>query len=651
MTDKKKYIPPILIALIVAILPNMSRLPAWIILWCASMWGYIFFSLKYTWPWPGRAVRLALSFAGFLGLLATYRVRLGPDAYLGLLAIMSALKPFEIFTHRDRMITIFLAYFMVIASLFQSDSLFITIYMFASVCITTAALVRINDPYGKFKANLRLSAIIMAQALPLMVLLFFLFPRIQGSLFGLSRAFVAESGFSDELSLSSVSTLAVNTDVAFRAEFNGAVPPPQRLYWRGIVFENFNGKKWDRSHNMVMLGRPPAGENSVNYTVILEPSGSRWLFALDLPGQIPPRAILDSNYTLHMPSQITQTLSYDMTSYSRYQESVSNRWMIQDDLKLPAYGNPRSLALAHQLTAGANSTAEKVQRVLSYFKNSGFVYSLKPPALGENLIDDFLFESKQGYCQHYAAVFAFLMRAADVPARIVGGYLGGEVNPFFKNYLIVRQSDAHVWVEVWEPENGWVRVDPTATVAPDRITGRLEGLLPGGLLLKYMGPFSKYIQAMGFGWDAVTTAWSAFFYGYSYYEQKALLEKFGIKWGSFIGSLLGLAAVMLILFFTFAIAAGYSVFGFKKAARQKDAVKKYYLKFCGKLARVGIAKPPNQGAIHFAQHIADYRPDLKQSVDDITALYVQLRYRPDTDDHALKQFIAVVRAFKPRSIF
>lgn len=195
MNDTDKYLPHIILALVVAILPHLTRLPAWIIIWCAGMWGYILISLRLQWPRPTRWVRILLSVLGLFGLFATYSTRIGPNAYLGLLSIMAALKPFEISTHRDRMITLFLAYFIVITSLFQSETLAVTLYMFVSVFVTTSALVRINDPAGHFKSDARLSAMIMAQAVPLMLILFFLFPGFRAACSACPRPLPGEPDF------------------------------------------------------------------------------------------------------------------------------------------------------------------------------------------------------------------------------------------------------------------------------------------------------------------------------------------------------------------------------------------------------------------------------------------------------------------------
>jgi transglutaminase-like putative cysteine protease len=647
--DRRKYIPGILLALIVAISPNIGTLPLWIVAWCILLWSYLLFSLKFYWPWPGRILRLCLSCVGIMGLLATFTVRIGPAAYFGLLTIMATLKPFEIQTHRDRMVTIFLAYFIVIASLFQSNSLFITLYMLVSVFITTAALIRINNPQGKFKACLRKSGIILLQALPLMAILFLLFPRLQGSLFGLPASTVAKTGFTDHITLSSVSRLAKSNTEAFRVKFNDRIPPPDKLYWRGIVLDDFDGTTWRRSHSAQRIMRMPQGKNPIRYTVILDPTGSRWLFALDLPAHMPQWSVMDSDYTLHRLRPINEKIAYDMLSYTDYRESRAGNLMLRENTHLPAAVNPRSRALAKRLTFGAGTTREKVKRILAYFKNNGFVFTLNPPVLGANPIDTFLFESKRGYCEHYAVALAFLLRAVDVPTRLVGGYLGGELNKF-GNMIIVRQSDAHVWDEVWEPGTGWTRVDPTAVVSPERISGdlktpqSLDGL-SGRRFSRYFGPFSQYIDDISYGWEAITTAWSAWFYAYSYDQQKAFLKKIGIRWGHITNAVIAVAVIFILLS---GIIGCYVLIGAKRIGDKSDIIGRYYQKFCERLARIGIVKAPNQGAVSFARQVEQIRPDLKPRVGEITNLYVRLRYGPEGEGEGTKrQFVALIRAFKP----
>lgn len=658
MSDHQKYIFPILTALVIAILPLLGRLPVWVILWCTVMWGYMLCSLKYHLPWPEKGMRRLLAIAGIIGLIITFsNKKLGADAYIGLLAVMAAIKPFEIMSHRDRMMTIFLAYFMVITSLLQSESLIITLYMLFSVCITTAALIRINDPYGRFQENMKLSALIMTQAIPLMILLFFLFPRVQGSLFGLSVSGRGTSGFTDTLRPGSVSRLVENQDVVFRASFDGPIPPPHLRYWRGIVFHTFDGRRWRHTNDLKEKFLLPEGDNPVSYRVTLEPNKNQWLFALEMPAEIPRSVKFYEDYTLRSRRKIIRKMSYSITSNTRYQADEGVRADHQRAIGLPEKGNPRARNLAKQLTKNAKDVDEKVDRILSYIKDNGFRYTLKPPLLGRHTVDDFLFDSKSGYCEHYASAFAFMMRAIDVPARIVGGYLGGEINPF-GNYLLVRQSDAHVWVEIWHPKDGWKRIDPTAVVVPDRISRGLEGALlpselPDYLSRKYLGGLSSYVIRIRLGWDAVSTQWVAWFSGYSYSEQMALLEKFGITIDTWVSSF---KVLMMLLVLIMMIVGLYSVFVFKPSRRKPDKIRQGYVLFCKKLSRAGLLRKSDMGPSEYAAYVFKNRPDLKSAVDDITDLYIRLRYQPDhqpnhkTDPpaEALKTFRRKVKVFKTR---
>jgi len=642
--DARQYLPPILTALIVAILPHLGRLPLWVIAWCAFMWGYVLISLRNNWPWPNRWVRNGLTVLGIVGLLATYTTRIGPEAYLGLLAVMAAVKPFEVQTHRDRMITVFLAYFIVITSLLQAETLTITIYMFISVLVTTATLIRINDPEGRYSKKFRLAGVIMAQSIPLMLILFFLFPRIQGSLFGLSPLSTGSTGFSDSLRPGAISRLVENNAVAFRAEFEQAMPPAHLLYWRGIVFKHFDGRSWQRDNRVPQLSTPIAGDRRFAYTISLEPHNNRWLFALDLPGKIPPWTTMHADYTLFFRRPVNKSRRYEMVSFTGYNtgglKQPAAEW-----IELPKSGNPQARQLAARLVRQTSDTDAAVDRVLEYFRTNGFAYTLKPPVLGADPIDDFLFRSKKGFCEHFASTFAFMMRSVGTPARIVGGYLGGEINPY-GGYLVVRQSDAHVWVEVWDEATGWLRVDPTLAVAPERVTGGMEGALfpdeqSGGLAR----PVWTLFQQVRFGWDALNTKWQSWFSGYSYAEQKSLLARIGIRLDTWRGPF---QAFLIILGSAFLMIGGYMVLQFKPRREKSDPVKTGYELFCRKLARAQLPKSPDQGPNDYASEIIEKREDLRESVTEITDLYIRLRFARHTDRRILDEFRDHVRRFSPK---
>ncbi|MCF8111302.1 MAG: DUF3488 and transglutaminase-like domain-containing protein [Desulfobacteraceae bacterium] len=649
MNEDRKYIPALTGALFIAILPHALSLPVWITAWCVLMWGYLLASLRFGWPRPGRITRLLLSIAGIAGILVTYNTRLGPEAYVGLLAVMAALKPFESSTHRDRMITAFIAYFIIISKLLEAETLAITLYMFFSVLVTTAALVRINDPYGLWRKNLKKAGTILAQAAPVMLLMFVLFPRLETSLIGMRNTGEASTGFSDRLSPGSISKLAENNEIAFRAEFEGPLPPPNQRYWRGIVFTDFDGKTWRRLKTTPELEKPAYGQKPVNCTISLEPHRNKWLFALDLPVKAPSsRYRLDRDFTVRSKRPVTRKRRYEITSYTQY-KAFAGGWGVEKALRLPENTNPRTRDLGKKLAQEAEGTGKIIEAGLDYLKDNDFAYTMEPPLLGKNPADEFLFESRRGFCEHFASAFACLMRAAGVPARVVGGYLGGEINPFAE-YLIIRQSDAHAWVEVWDQEKGWVRVDPTLAAAPDRLEQGIEAAFPGGnrgggFAGRYLEPFTSFAGSIKMGWDAVSLRWEEFFYAYSREHQKALLKKIGLYWKSWKGPLaalglgLGLATAIIIL---------YGFFQFRiPASEKKDPVKKQYEKFCKKLESSGVARRPNMGPKEFSEYAAARLPSKREQIAAITDIYIRLRYRDEKNPGTVRQLRTMVRNFKP----
>ena len=648
MDKRQEFIPPILLALFVAILPHVAGLPLWVIAWCAFMWTYVMVAIKHNRPPPGRFVRNALAVIGLAGLLLTYHTRIDATAYVSLLAIMAAIKPLEISTHRDGMVTVFLAYFIVITSLFQSETLLMTIYMFVSVLVTTAVLVRINDPAGRLKAHFRLSALILAQAVPLMLALFFLFPRLEGSLVGFQRSDFGITGFSETLRPGMVSRLVEDDSVAFRVEFDDGIPGFEQLYWRGVVFVHFDGSNWRHERWLRESAPPETGVNDgVSYRVILEPHRSRWLFALDFPLMIPDTGRLYEDFTVLSRDPVFRTKRYVMTSDLR--DHTGKTGFPGDELiRLPGSGNPESRALAARLAESSDSPGEVIRRALDYFRDNDFVYTLTPPLAGRNPVDDFLFSARSGYCEHYASAFAFLMRSAGIPARVVGGYQGGEINPY-GNYLIVRQSFAHAWVEVWDEDKGWFRVDPTYVVAPGRISdGPGDGLQPGafgGFTGRYLQPFEALLRQARFGWDAFSKNWQAWFEGYSVEQQKALLERLGIAYSYRTGPLMLLGAGLSLVALLFGV---YLVIQLRGKTEKPDLVKKRYEEFLRKMAHAGIARLPGEGPMEFAERAALARPDLAPAINEITGIYIMLRYAPlPHDPDAPGKLADGVKKFRP----
>ncbi|MFP4346997.1 MAG: transglutaminase TgpA family protein [Thermodesulfobacteriota bacterium] len=639
-------LPPLLGALLVAAGPHIFRLPPWIAGWCFLLWGYALAGAVRSWPRPGRPVLWILATTGFSMAILTFGGGFDSDAYVALLSVMASLKPLEIRSYRDKIITAFLAYFMVLANLFYSDTLLMTLYLFLSVLVTTAVLVHINHPGGAVKAKLRLAGILMMQAIPLALILFVLFPRIQGGLWGITRKTTGTSGFSDSMSPGSVSNMVENTAVAFRVRFEGPAPAPELRYWRGVVFAFFDGREWRRMPGLHPLRDGVPGEKSVDYTVTLEPHRDRWLFLLEMPGNSPDRGVLLSDLTAVARRPVNERRIYRMRSFLDYHTGPLRQWE-RISLQVPGRGNNQARELAREWARTGAAPREIVARALDYFQRNDFVYTFQPPLLGPEPVDDFLFNTRKGYCEHFASAFAFLMRAADIPARVVGGYQGGEMNPY-GDYLIVRQSDAHAWTEVWFQDTGWTRVDPTLAVAPERARRGVQEVLSledRARLSAFpdLGPLTDFLRSARLGWDSVNAYWTLWVMGYTRQDQESLLNRIGIRFDTWRGSLLTiLLGLGLITGLTLLFAVGLKY----RSGLRKDPAGQSYDAFRKKLARNGIEALPSQGPLDFAQEVIRRRPDLQQPVREITDLYIRLRY--GTGEHEAGDGKAAFRDLKNR---
>jgi hypothetical protein len=319
-------------------------------------------------------------------------------------------------------------------------------------------------------------------------------------------------------------------------------------------------------------------------------------------------------------------------------------------LSLPEEGNAEARKLARKWRDTVESSEEIIESGLKFFRSNQFVYTLKPPLLGKDRIDDFLFRKRRGYCEHYASSFAYLMRAAGIPSRVIIGYLGGERNPY-GDFIVVQQIHAHAWVEVWLPERGWFRIDPTSVVAPERVEmGPADALpaedLPDSLSAgRYIG-FHSLRLTVKYGWEAINNQWDIWFSGYSYLEQQAFLEKLGMKSITFIERV---KTLLIMIGLILLLVVVLLVWRFRKTVAPKDITQMIYAKFCAKLDSIGIKKSLAQGPADFAGKVCSVKKNLASQVDEITGLYIRLRYAGEMDRELLKRFKILVRQFDPRN--
>lgn len=638
-----------LLALGAALLPHLSHLPLMVVLLWLAFAAWRWMVAHHQWPLPGMPVRTLLTVLVLSAVYFSFGTVFGRDAGAALLVIMLGLKLLEVRLFRDAMIVLFLGYFLAVMMVLFSQDLVTIVALVAALLLITAALIELNHPSAHhdatFRQLARRSAVLLLQAAPLMVIMFVLFPRVPGPLWGLPEdAYSGRTGLSDSMSPGSISALGRSNGVAFRASFDGVSPPPAELYWRGPVFWYTDGHSWSPS---ARLPQPETDASSIvpngttyRYTVTLEPHNRRWLFTLEMPVEIPDDSSRGTDLTVLANEPVRQLTRYRLESVTSYRVGGLDVVDRQRALQLPA-ANPRARALGASWRRQEAGDAGVVRRALEYFRGEPFYYTLTPPLLGRDPIDAFLFDSRRGFCEHYAAAFTVLMRAAGVPARVVTGYQGGELNPI-GDYLIVRQRDAHAWAEVWLDDRGWVRVDPTAAVAPHRIEHGSADALLRDREAEY-SPFES--GALGalwrharFGWDTLNNRWNQWVLSYGPASQTALLSRFGL--GSWIGMALTMLSGLALLLLT--IAAVLLI-----RCRDGDPVVELYRRFCAKLARRGITRAPQEGPAIFAERASRQRPDLAAAIAAINRRYIAIRYGGINTERQLRRLRRDIAVFRP----
>ena len=439
-------------ALVIA--PHVLHIPAWLTFLCGSVsiWGYQAVSGK--WKYPGRTILLFMVVITCTGIFMNYHTLIGRDAGVALLITMLSLKILEFKTHKDVTLFVYLGYFLVLTNFLFSQSIFMAFYMFV-VCIgltSTLVMLSRHDSGVNLRNNIKLAFILIMQATPVMLALFILFPRLPAPLWSLPQArSQAVSGLSDTMKPGFISELSKSDAVAFRVSFQSRPPANSQLYWRGPVLWKYDGVTWKTSYQKFQNRKKPGKYlgGKYTYTVSLEPHQKNWLFALDTPSDAPPKSFVNNEYSLVSRTEIKTLRQYTTSSYTRY--NIGDTLSLAEKklaLQLPENLNPETKKWASELDRKFSTTEEKVKYILEYFRQEPFRYTLNPPLLGRNAVDDFLFKARSGFCEHYASSFVYLMRSMNIPARIVLGYQGGEYNNLGK-YIIVRQSDAHAWTEVW----------------------------------------------------------------------------------------------------------------------------------------------------------------------------------------------------------
>jgi len=642
----------LLIACVCVLLPHASHVNWWVTIACSGMLSWRAWLTLSGRRLPATWQLLPIAGLLMIGVYLTYHTFLGREAGVTMLVLLLTCKLLEMHAKRDLFVVIFLSFFLLLSSFFYQQ----TIAAAAFALIATALLLtaQLSFQYTGLVPSLRKKfkfvINLLGFAIPLTLCAFVLFPRIQGPLWGLpGDAHSGRTGLSETMAPGGISDLVLSEEIAFRAKFDQPILNKSVLYWRGVVMTDFDGKTWTpsvpvlkkRAVDIVFSGP------QIEQEIILEPQGQRWMFALDLPTE-PAHAAgltlgeLNDQIELRSTEPVIQRLRYTIKSAFnyRYQADLSPP-ELRSALALPTGYNPRMHLFAADLRQRYSDDNALIKAVLDFFRKEEFVYTLEPPLLGINSVDDFLFTSRAGFCEHYASAFVNIMRAANIPARVITGYQGGYHNDV-DGYFEIRQSDAHAWAEVWLKDKGWVRVDPTAAVAPERVMQNLAGAIPPHGLAGFVNQtFSamSLVKTMHMQWDAINNSWNQWVLNYNQKTQKNLLDSFGFKnidWPQ----------MSMLFFITGSILIGMIALPLVLNKPTISALDRVYFSFCSRMAKRTAPRDVGEGPDAYLRRLKVELPnDQLPPIEQFLNFYITAKYaRHDLSESSLTQRLKALLA-------
>ncbi|MBU2568505.1 MAG: DUF3488 and transglutaminase-like domain-containing protein [Gammaproteobacteria bacterium] len=630
-------------------LPHIYHIPA-------SIFG--FFVLLLTWRFigiwkpsclPGKLLLFLLTVGGLVLLYSQHQGLFGRDAGTRLFMTALALKLLEIRQERDLYLIVFLAFIVAASQFLYEQSIAMAGYILFVCCVLLGTLVAINSRRQNTLNALKTSAVILAQALPLAIVLFVFFPRVEAPRWMLfedkSRA---KTGLSDSMEPGSISDLGFSDELVFRVRFQGPIPPNAQRYWRGPVFSVTDGKRWTaaKRYTYTAAAEPDFSEPAYRYTLLLEPQNNNWVFALEMAGDFPPQLHMNSEYLLTRSGNPDKRAEYPFTSYPSYRTGELSGHKLRTNTQLPGPASQKITSLIKRLGGFDTRPEQFVDRVLQHFNRENFSYTLTPPLMEDNPIETFLFETRSGFCSHYAAAFTYLMRVANIPARVVTGYHGGVLNPV-GNFLEIRQADAHAWTEVWLENRGWVRVDPTAAVAPERIEQNVN--IEQQIASRNISFFSADSElARQLDWlKQARQLWSSVDYNW----QRWVINYHSANQTQFLASL-GIESLKQMLYWLVGLGALFtSILSWLLLSRKEktaDKVLRCYRRFCARLGKAGLKRNAGEGPLDFAKRSKKAYPKQTEAIDEITGLFIKLRYQKESSQADLSRLSERVDQLKIR---
>jgi transglutaminase-like putative cysteine protease len=638
----------LLMAQLLAILPHLDILPIWVLMVWAAIAFWYWRIVTVAWSFPPRWLKLLLVLASIFAVYFSFQSLFTLEAMIVILILAVILKLLELRTSRDHWLLLMLFYFIVACGFLFSQnigSMFIAMVQVGVILMAQQALHRLDARATKM---LRLLGVIALQSLPLMLILFVIFPRI-GPFWTmpLPGGNQARTSMSDHLEFGDIAKLSQSADLAFRVKFQGELPSSENLYWRGLVLDEFDGRRWTGKHNSLWLEKIPAPsltDSAIAYTVTLEPSSHKWLYALPVASVKHDEVYYTTEHQWLASQALNGRLQYAVRSDLKALLTDKSKGVARS-LRLAGQGNPQSRTLAAHWQEQFAEPKERVAAALDFYRTNPFIYTLSPTVLGKDNVDEFLFSSKQGFCEHFAGSFVFLMRAAGVPARIVVGYQGGEYN-HEDNYLLVHQSDAHAWAEVWLEQRGWVRIDPTATVAPDRIRSGADALLQ--TMDGYLN--GSPLSLRRFAWatklryflDNINYAWARWVLNYDTDIQNQFLLKI-------LGDI-NPQRLLILLMIGGGLPLGFAAFFSLRLTPRvgEDLASSYYLQSCRALSRRGVMRLAGETPQQFLQRVKIEVPCWGDWLAEQTRLFSEASYHHQDSEDAVVILRSLKRGRRPQ---
>ena len=661
------------IALFIAMLPHLYTVSLMISSSCIIFLSWFFLHSIGIIRLPNKTLIFFFLLLSIIVLILNYGLHFSQKTSISLLCLMASLKCLEIKNELDRrniFLILFLAYFILVTHFLYSQDILLLFFNLINIVFISILLIAFNrKPQAglSIKANINLLTQLFLKSLPFAIILFLFFPRIPGPLWSLPDDGVTGStGLSDTMFPGSVSELSDSNEIAFRVDFNNSPPAADKLYWRGPVLNQTDGFLWSQniSDKKIKINqlehyiKNPT--QPVSYTITLEPHQKKWLFTLEMPSQVRGDSIdgfyFNKDLQLLNQTNINQLTQYQVTSMTDFKLKKINNNELMTATSYPSQetentSNPRTLALGKQWRQTLNDNKKIIAKALNHYKTNDFYYTKRPDIMIDNPSDQFLFDQKRGFCEHYASSFVLLMRAAEIPARVVTGYQGIEKNEV-GGYYIVRQSNAHAWAEVWLDNEGWLRVDPTAAIPPDHIEAdifdtNLDRLGFSSLNIPNLPKLSSRQKTAVYNlWKQVNQSidnikhnWNNWILGYDQTKQNILLRLLGlqVQWQSLIILLISGMIILIIVFNAMVFYAQY---------RKTDPVYRFYLKFIKQLNHKGMSVQLSDAPYHIKDQAIKKFPYSASAIKVIIDSYIMIRYANQSDKRSIKNFITAVKQLK-----